>query len=115
MSITDPKGFVAAGGAAGIQASGRPDLALVVNQGPRFDAAAVFTSNRVFAAPVEWSRQAVSNGRLRAVVEGREQPLVSGEDGTRTLAATLAVHESARTCAPVDLARDYAAIAAAAG
>jgi predicted dehydrogenase len=52
---------------------------------------------------------------LRAVVERREQPLVSGEDGTRTLAATLAVHESARTRAPVDLARDYAAIAAAAG
>lgn len=50
---------------------------------------------------------------LRAVVEGREQPLVSGEDGTRTLAATLAVHESARTRAPVDLARDYAAIEAA--
>jgi len=47
---------------------------------------------------------------LRAVVDGREAPVVSGEDGTRTLAATLAVHESARTRAPVDLARDYAAI-----
>ena len=50
---------------------------------------------------------------LRAVVEGREAPVVSGADGARTLAATLAVHESARTRAPVDLARDYAAIDAA--
>ncbi|HVJ72899.1 MAG TPA: Gfo/Idh/MocA family oxidoreductase [Casimicrobiaceae bacterium] len=51
---------------------------------------------------------------LRAVIEGRESPVVSGVDGARTLAATLAVHESARTGAPVDLARDYALIAAAA-
>jgi predicted dehydrogenase len=50
---------------------------------------------------------------LRAVIEGREEPVVSGVDGTRTLAATLAVHESARTGAPVDLARDYAIIDAA--
>jgi predicted dehydrogenase len=44
---------------------------------------------------------------LRAVLEGREAPVVSGLDGARTLAATLAVGESARTRAPVDLARDY--------
>ena len=68
MSITAAQGFLAAGVAAGIKASGRLDLALVVNQGPRFDAAGVFTSNRVFAAPVAWSRQAVADGRLQAVV-----------------------------------------------
>ena len=62
MSITAAQGFRAAGVAAGIKASGRLDLALVVNQGPRFDAAGVFTSNRVFAAPVAWSRQAVADG-----------------------------------------------------
>ena len=50
---------------------------------------------------------------LRAVIEGREAPVVSGADGARTLAATLAVHESARTGAPVDLARDHALIDAA--
>ena len=50
---------------------------------------------------------------LRAVIEGREAPVVSGADGARTLAATLAVHESARTGAPVDLARDHARIEAA--
>ena len=52
---------------------------------------------------------------LCAMIGGREAPLVSGADGARTLAATLAVHESARTHAPVDLARDYAAIDSAEG
>ena len=68
MSVTTPRGFRAAGVTAGLKASGRPDLALVVNDGPRHDAAAVFTSNRVVAAPVTWSRTAVADGRADAVV-----------------------------------------------
>ena len=68
MTVTAPKGFRAAGVTAGIKASGKPDLALVVNDGPDKNAAAVFTSNRVAAAPVRWSRQAVSDGRADAVV-----------------------------------------------
>jgi glutamate N-acetyltransferase/amino-acid N-acetyltransferase len=68
VSVTAPAGFRAAGVAAGIKASGAPDLALVVNDGPEHHAAAVFTSNRVEAAPVTWSRQAVSDGRVDAVV-----------------------------------------------
>ncbi|MET4902045.1 bifunctional glutamate N-acetyltransferase/amino-acid acetyltransferase ArgJ [Paenarthrobacter sp. CC6] len=68
MTITAPKGFRAAGIIAGIKASGKPDLALVVNDGPSKAAAAVFTSNRVAAAPVHWSRQVVSDGRVDAVV-----------------------------------------------
>ncbi|ASN19712.1 bifunctional glutamate N-acetyltransferase/amino-acid acetyltransferase ArgJ [Arthrobacter sp. YN] len=68
MTITAPKGFRAAGVKAGIKASGNPDLALVVNDGPQKAAAAVFTSNRVAAAPVHWSRQVVSDGRVDAVV-----------------------------------------------
>ncbi|MFE4195539.1 bifunctional glutamate N-acetyltransferase/amino-acid acetyltransferase ArgJ [Paenarthrobacter sp. NPDC056912] len=68
MTITAPKGFRAAGIKAGIKASGNPDLALVVNDGPHKTAAAVFTSNRVAAAPVHWSRQVVSDGRVDAVV-----------------------------------------------
>src|SRR5699024_5999191 len=61
-------GFRAAGIAAGLKASGTKDVALVVNDGPLQVAAAVFTSNRVQAAPVQWSRQAVADGRARAVV-----------------------------------------------
>ena len=68
MTITAPKGFRASGIKAGIKASGNPDLALVVNDGPQKSAAAVFTSNRVAAAPVHWSRQVVSDGRVDAVI-----------------------------------------------
>ncbi|NUR79618.1 MAG: bifunctional glutamate N-acetyltransferase/amino-acid acetyltransferase ArgJ [Dermatophilaceae bacterium] len=63
-----PAGFRAAGVTAGLKASGSPDLALVVNDGPDHHAAAVFTSNRVEAAPVTWSRQVVADGRVDAVV-----------------------------------------------
>ncbi|MEV7649496.1 bifunctional glutamate N-acetyltransferase/amino-acid acetyltransferase ArgJ [Arthrobacter sp. NPDC089319] len=68
MSVTVPKGFRAAAATAGLKASGKPDVALVVNDGPQQAAAAVFTSNRVAAAPVHWSRQAISDGRADAVV-----------------------------------------------
>jgi glutamate N-acetyltransferase/amino-acid N-acetyltransferase len=68
MSVTGAAGFLAAGTIAGLKPSGRPDLALVVNTGPDFTAAAVFTSNRVKAAPVLWSQQVLADGRLRAVV-----------------------------------------------
>ena len=68
MSVTRAAGFSAAGVTAGLKPSGRPDLALVVNTGPDHVAAAVFTTNRVKAAPVLWSQQAVADGRLQAVV-----------------------------------------------
>ncbi|GIL37124.1 bifunctional glutamate N-acetyltransferase/amino-acid acetyltransferase ArgJ [Phycicoccus sp. DTK01] len=68
MSVTTPKGFRASGVTAGLKASGRPDLALVVNDGPDHHVAAVFTSNRVEAAPVTWSRVVVADGRADAVV-----------------------------------------------
>jgi len=68
MSVTSPAGFRASGVTAGLKASGRPDLALVVNDGPDHHAAAVFTSNRVEAAPVTWSRQVLADGRVDAVV-----------------------------------------------
>ncbi|MFI1931775.1 bifunctional glutamate N-acetyltransferase/amino-acid acetyltransferase ArgJ [Streptomyces sp. NPDC020330] len=68
MSVTAAQGFVAAGIAAGIKESGNPDLALVVNNGPRRAAAGVFTSNRVKAAPVLWSEQVLKGGEVTAVV-----------------------------------------------
>ncbi|MBT2385182.1 bifunctional glutamate N-acetyltransferase/amino-acid acetyltransferase ArgJ [Streptomyces sp. ISL-11] len=68
MSVTAAKGFTAAGIAAGIKESGKPDLALVVNEGPRLAAAGVFTSNRVKAAPVLWSEQVLKGGQVSAVV-----------------------------------------------
>ncbi|MET8686577.1 bifunctional glutamate N-acetyltransferase/amino-acid acetyltransferase ArgJ [Streptomyces sp. NPDC004732] len=68
MSVTAAKGFTAAGIAAGIKENGNPDLALVVNTGPRLAAAGVFTSNRVKAAPVLWSEQVLKGGLVSAVV-----------------------------------------------
>lgn len=66
--VTAPAGFRASGVTAGLKASGGSDVALVVNDGPSRTAAAVFTSNRVAAAPVHWSRQVVSDGRVDAVI-----------------------------------------------
>ncbi len=68
MSVTAPKGFRAAGVSAGLKGSGKPDVAVVVNDGPAHVAAGVFTSNRVVAAPVVWTRQVVDDGRVDAVV-----------------------------------------------
>jgi len=68
VTVTSAQGFRAAGVRAGIKKSGSPDLALVVNDGPRDVVAAVFTSNRFKAAPVLWSQQVVADGQARVVV-----------------------------------------------
>jgi glutamate N-acetyltransferase / amino-acid N-acetyltransferase len=68
VTVTSAAGFRAAGVTAGIKESGQRDLALVVNDGPSFAAAGVFTSNRVKAAPVLWTEQVIKGGLVRAVV-----------------------------------------------
>ncbi|HEY7595041.1 MAG TPA: bifunctional glutamate N-acetyltransferase/amino-acid acetyltransferase ArgJ [Actinophytocola sp.] len=68
MTVNAPKGFRAAGVAAGIKESGAKDVTLVVNDGPLDVAAGVFTRNKVKAAPVLWSQQVLATGRVRAVV-----------------------------------------------
>ncbi len=68
MSVTFPRGFLAAGVAAGLKASGNSDVALVVNQGPMFAASAVFTSNRCKANPILWSMEAIKDQSARAIL-----------------------------------------------
>jgi glutamate N-acetyltransferase / amino-acid N-acetyltransferase len=68
QGVTAPAGFRATGIAAGIKASGALDLALVFNEGPDYGAAGVFTRNQVKAAPVLWTKQVLTTGRLRAVI-----------------------------------------------
>jgi len=68
MSVTTPAGFTASGVSAGLKTSGGKDVALVVNHGPRFDSATVFTANRCKANPVLWSQEVVKDGVVRAVV-----------------------------------------------
>ncbi|TDO92702.1 bifunctional glutamate N-acetyltransferase/amino-acid acetyltransferase ArgJ [Enemella evansiae] len=99
--ITTPQGFAAAGVTAGLKASGTSDLALVQNLGPTYAAAAVFTSNRVQAAPVRWSRQ-VADGTLRAVVlNSGGANACTGEPGMADAARMAELTAAALDC-PVD-------------
>jgi glutamate N-acetyltransferase/amino-acid N-acetyltransferase len=63
-----PKGFRGGAVAAGLKSSGALDLTIIENQGPLFDATAVFTTNKVIAAPVIWSKEVIKGGEVRAVV-----------------------------------------------
>jgi len=85
MSVTHPQGFTAAGVAAGLKSTGAKDLALVVNEGPAFDSATVFTANRCKANPVLWSQEVVKDGVVRAVVlNSGGANCYTGPDGFQT-------------------------------
>lgn len=87
--ITAPAGFTAAALTAGIKPSGNPDMALVVNNGPEFNAAAVFTRNRVVASPVKVSRQAIADGQVHAVIfNAGNANACNGVQGDRDAAET---------------------------
>ena len=95
MSVTHPAGFVASGVAAGLKSTGAKDLALVVNQGPTFDSATVFTANRCKANPVLWSQEVVKDGTVKAVVlNSGGANCYTGADGFQT---THAVAEQVAT------------------
>ena len=94
MSVTSARGFRAAAVSAGLKSSGGPDLAVIVNDGPRRAAAGVFTTNRCKANPVLWSQQALAGGTAQAVVVN------SGGANCYTGAAGFAVtHRTAETVA----------------
>ena len=89
MSVTAAKGFLASGVRAGLKKSGNPDLALVQNVGPIKSAAAVFTSNRALANPVLWSKEAIKDGILEAVVlNSGGANCYTGSQGFQTTHAT---------------------------
>ena len=89
MSITAPAGFTAAGVAAGLKSTGAKDVALVVNQGPTFDSATVFTANRCQANPILWSKEVVKDGTVRAVViNSGGANCYTGAEGFQTTHAT---------------------------
>jgi glutamate N-acetyltransferase / amino-acid N-acetyltransferase len=68
MSVTQPQGFRASGVVAGLKSTGAKDVALIVNDGPAYDSATVFTANRCKANPILWSQEVVKDGTVRAVV-----------------------------------------------
>ena len=92
MSVTSARGFRAAGATAGLKPSGRPDVALVANDGPRHDAAAVFTANRCKANPVLWTEQAIRDGQLAAaVLNSGGANCYTGHEGFQTTHASAEV------------------------
>src|SRR5690349_8849342 len=105
MSVTAPKGFRAAGLAAGIKDGERLDLALVVNDGPGRAAAGMFTTNQVKAAPVLWSQQVLTTGRLRAVVlNSGGANACTGAEGFQTTHATAEKAAELLGCGSVEVA-----------
>jgi glutamate N-acetyltransferase/amino-acid N-acetyltransferase len=101
--ITSPGGFRAAGVAAGLKASGKPDLALIVSDG-RAGAAAVTTTNQVKAAPCIVTEDHIADGYARAViVNAGNANACTGEQGLRDASDTC--DEAARLlgCAPDDI------------
>jgi len=103
MSVTAPRGFVAAGGSAGIKAGGVPDVAVVVTEdGRAVPAAGVFTSNLAAAAPVQVSRAHLRStaGRAAGVIltSGNANAATGepGRDAATRLCAALARGVDAR-------------------
>ena len=94
--VTAAAGFRAGATTAGIKPSGKSDMALVINEGPNFDAAAVFTRNRVVASPVKVSREAVADGVLKAVLfnSGNANACngAQGDQDTRATVSAVAKH-----------------------
>jgi glutamate N-acetyltransferase / amino-acid N-acetyltransferase len=85
VTVTHPQGFRASGVAAGLKTSGGKDVALVVNDGPSYSSASVFTANRCQANPVLWSTEVVKDGVVRAVVlNSGGANCYTGPDGFQT-------------------------------
>ncbi|MBA2773402.1 MAG: bifunctional glutamate N-acetyltransferase/amino-acid acetyltransferase ArgJ [Nocardioidaceae bacterium] len=104
MTVTHPAGFTAAGVAAGLKTGGAADLALIVNQGPAFVAAAVWTSNRCRANPVLWSEQVVSSGAAKVVVANSGGAnCYTGHAGFQVTHATAEKAAEVLGLAPVDV------------
>ncbi len=105
MTVTSPRGFRAAGIAAGIKDGGRLDLALVVNDGPGHAAAGMFTTNQVKAAPVLWSQQVLTGGALRAVMlNSGGANACTGPEGFRTTHATAEKAGEVLRCGAIEVA-----------
>jgi glutamate N-acetyltransferase/amino-acid N-acetyltransferase len=105
MSVAAAAGFRAAGATAGLKPSGNPDVALVVNDGPRYDAAAVFTSNRCKANPVLWSERVIADGRLAAVVlNSGGANCYTGPEGFQTTHASAELVADLIGAGPIDVA-----------
>lgn len=104
LGVTAAAGFRAAATTAGIKPSGNPDMALVVNDGPEYTAAAVFTRNRVVASPVKLTR-ANNDGTFHAVIlNAGNANACNGEQGDRDAASTVRAVADKLGVAPSEVA-----------
>jgi glutamate N-acetyltransferase/amino-acid N-acetyltransferase len=104
MTVTHPRGFLAAGVSAGLKPNGAKDVAILVNTGPSDVVAAVWTSNRCKANPVLWSGQVVKDGRARAVVvNSGGANCYTGPAGFQATHATAELAAGLLGCAPIDV------------
>lgn len=103
--ITAPAGFTAAATAAQIKHSGKLDMALVVNDGPEHNAAAVFTRNRVVASPIKATRAAMADGTIKAVLyNSGNANACNGVQGDKDAAAAVQRTAEALGARPEDIA-----------
>ena len=63
-----PSGFSGAGVSAGLKSNDSKDLTVIVNEGPQYFGTAVFTTNKIVAAPVTWSMEVVKDNEVKAVI-----------------------------------------------
>ena len=106
MSVTAAQGFVAAGVAAGIKASGRPDLSLVATADRRpVTAAGVFTTNLVAAAPVQLSRRHLAGDprAVAVVLNSGNANAATGEPGLLVAEGSAALVSEALGCSRSDV------------
>lgn len=106
MSVTAPRGFVAAGGVAGIKASGAPDLAVVATADGRPAAAAgTFTRNLALAGPVRVSQRhlVATGGRAAAVVLNSGNANCATGDDVAVAEAMAAATAAAVGCDPTEV------------
>lgn len=102
--MSTPQGFSTYATTAGIKASGNPDMALIINNGPRYDAAAVFSRNKVVASPLKLTRKHVADGVLRAVLfNSGNANACNGTQGDVDAAASVKAVAQQLGCATTDV------------
>jgi glutamate N-acetyltransferase/amino-acid acetyltransferase len=102
--MSTPQGFSTYATTAGIKASGNPDMALIINNGPRYDAAAVFSRNKVVASPLKLTRKHVADGVLRAVLfNSGNANACNGAQGDVDAAASVKAVAQQLGCATTDV------------
>ncbi|WP_046204548.1 bifunctional glutamate N-acetyltransferase/amino-acid acetyltransferase ArgJ [Corynebacterium argentoratense] len=103
--MSTPQGFSTYATTAGIKASGNPDMALIINNGPRYDAAAVFSRNKVVASPLKLTRKHVADGVLRAVLfNSGNANACNGAQGDVDAVASVKAVAQQLGCATTDVA-----------